>query len=186
MSNLKWFRHEIIWDKKVGSNFQHANKMIMKSHENISMFYKKLPTYNPQKTKGKPYHVKASIRTYGIDSLRDMTDNEKKLAEQGLKTNNVAQFRPETKNDGTRFPLSVQYFKRDTSRWLPTQKPVALYEWLIKTYSNEGELVLDNCSGSGTIAISSHNTGRNYIGIESSEENYEISMKRTAKEIYNK
>ena len=71
MSNLKWFRYTLVWNKERGSNFQHANKMPMKSHEDIVVFYKKLPTYNPQKTKGKPYHVKSGIRKYGVQATID-------------------------------------------------------------------------------------------------------------------
>ena len=165
MSNIKMFKYEWIWDKKVGSGFLNANKMPMKNHENILVFYKKQPIYNKQMrdglqnhSKGKPKPVITNV--YGNSNF---IDNREKL---GNKKN----------------PLSIiQFEKIHPSVCIhPTQKPVALFEYLIKTYTNEGDLVLDNCIGSGTTAVAAINTGRNFIGIELNKEYCEIAKKRIA------
>lgn len=155
-SNPKLFRYEWIWDKKRATGFLNANKMPMKRHENILIFYKHLPIYNPQYTEGKPY----------IRGVRSATTNYGKF-----NTNYV------TKNEGTRCPIDILEFYPQTG-FHPTQKPVALCEYLIKTYTNEGDLVLDNCMGSGTTGVACINTNRNFIGIELNKEYFEIAQKR--------
>ena len=142
-SNIEMLRYEWIWRKQQGTGHLNAKKMPMKNHENILVFYKKLPTYNPQFTKGTPYQCKSGRGS----------------------TNYREQSSVITKNEGFRYPLSVLEFKSDKGLH-PTQKPVALCEYLIKTYTNEGETVLDNCMGSGTTAIACINTNRNFIGFE--------------------
>ena len=163
VSNLKLLRYEWLWIKEQGTGNLNANKMPLKQHENILVFYKKLPTYNPQKTKGKPYKI-----------VREYNDNEI-FGKTGTKNGYV------TKNEGERYPTSTLYFNRELKdRYHPTQKPVPLFEYLIKTYTNEGETVLDNCIGSGTTAIAAMNTNRNFIGFELDETYYSLSLQRIA------
>lgn len=168
MSNPKMFRYEIIWEKSKASNFLLAKKQILKAHESVLIFYKKTATYNPQKTQGKPY------------------SGDKRAGKKGSSTdvynNNVPNptFRNGSK-DGLRYPRSVQYFKTAESEGKtthPTQKPVALMEYLIKTYTNEGDTVLDFTMGSFTTAIACLNTKRNFIGIELDEKYFEVGTKR--------
>ena len=154
-SNYKKFRYEWIWEKNQGVNFLLAKKQPLKVHENILVFYKKLPNYNPQMETGKPYKS-------GKGDSGEVTNKVRKI---------------QTKNKGTRYPKTVKKIKREFGLH-PTQKPVALFEYLIKTYTNEGETVLDNCIGSGTTAIASINTNRNYIGIEKEKEYCEIAQER--------
>lgn len=154
-SNYKKFRYEWIWEKNQGVNFLLAKKQPLKVHENILIFYKRMPNYNPQMETGKPY-------TSGKGDSGEVTNKVKKI---------------QTKNKGTRYPKTVQKIKREFGLH-PTQKPVTLFEYLIKTYTNEGETVLDNCMGSGTTAIACINTNRNYIGFELDEQYYEASIDR--------
>lgn len=160
-SNLKMLRYEWIWNKKRPTGFLNSKKMPMKQHENILVFYKKLPVYNPQLTKGKPYH------TYSKSA-----------------SNNYNKFNTnyETKNDGWRYPIDIQSFSPETGLH-PTQKPVALLEYLIKTYTNENELVLDNCMGSGSTGIACINTNRKFIGIELDNNYFNIAKDRIDKRL---
>ena len=168
-SNLKLLRYEWLWIKEQGTGNLNANKMPLKQHENILVFYKKLPTYNPQKTKGKPYKI-----------VREYNDNEI-FGKTGTKNGYI------TKNEGERYPTSTLYFNRGLKdRCHPTQKPVALFEYLIKTYTNEGEAVLDNCMGSGTTAIACINTNRNYIGFELDKHYCDIANERIRKALAEK
>ncbi len=157
-SNIEMLRYEWIWKKQQGTGHLNAKKMPMKNHENILVFYKKLPTYNPQFTKGTPYQCKSGRGS----------------------TNYREQSSVITKNEGFRYPLSVLEFKSDKGLH-PTQKPVALCEYLIKTYTNEGETVLDNCIGSGTTAIACINTKRNFIGFELDKHYCDIANERIQK-----
>ena len=160
MSNPKWFRHEVIWEKDNCSNPLMANKTPLRVHENILVFCEKGTIYNPQKTTGNSYFHTGSNR----DSFNHVRKDVKKYT---------------TINNGDRFPRSVLKFQKDYGKLIhTTQKPVALFEWLIKTYSNENALILDNCSGSGTTAIAAINTNRNYIMIEKDENYYELSKER--------
>jgi len=154
-SNMNLYRYSLIWEKEQGVNFLMAKKQPLKVHEDINVFYKKQPTYNPQMTKGKPY-------TSGKGTSGEVTGHVTKV---------------QTKNEGTRYPHSVIKINRETGLH-PTQKPVALFEYLIRTYTNEGETVLDNCLGSGTAAVAAINTGRNFIGIEREWEYCEIAQRR--------
>lgn len=154
-SNLKIFRYEWIWEKNQGVNFLLAKKQPLKVHENILVFYKKQPNYNPQMETGEPY-------ISGKGDSGEVTNRVKKT---------------QTNNKGTRYPKTVKKIKREFGLH-PTQKPVALFEYLIKTYSNENETVLDNCMGSGTTAIACINTNRNYIGFELDKEYYNIAINR--------
>ena len=160
-SNRKLFRYEWIWEKENSTNFLNAKKNPLKKHENILVFYKKLPVYNPQMSKGKPYTAvrkeKPSLNYY----------KNQKMAK--------------TVSDGERYPISIIKFSRDKEKLHPTQKPVALFEYLIRTYTNERETVLDNCMGSGTTAIACLNTNRNFIGFELDEEYWKIANERIEK-----
>ena len=158
-SNIKMFRYEWIWEKDNGTGFLNANKMPLKIHENIEIFYKKTPVYNPQMRTGfKPY------KTFS-----------------GRKTTNYGDFdRVETKSSGERYPIDIIKFKKDSGLH-PTQKPVALLEYLIKTYTNEGATVLDNCMGSGSTGVACVNTNRNFIGIEIDETYFDIAKERIEK-----
>lgn len=160
-SNIKNLRYEWIWEKEQGTGNLNANKMPLKKTENILVFYKKLPTYNPQMTEGSAYTIK-----------RNYNDNEI-FGKTGTKDGYV------TKNTGMRYPTNLIKFNRELqNRFHPTQKPVALCEYLIKTYTNECELVLDNCMGSGTTAIACINTNRNYIGFEIDKDYYNGATER--------
>ena len=154
-SNLKMLKYEWIWNKSSGTGHLNAKKMPMKNHENVLVFYKKLPTYNPQMTKGKPYTQKSGRASSNYNPQERVT----------------------TVNEGLRYPLTIQKFNNEKGLH-PTQKPVALFEYLIETYTNEGETVLDNCMGSGTTAIACINANRNFIGFETNKEYYDIANNR--------
>jgi site-specific DNA-methyltransferase (adenine-specific) len=156
VSNLEMFKYEWVWEKQQGTGFLNAKKQPLRNHEQCLVFYAKQPNYNPQFTKGKPYVCKS-----GKGSL-----------------NYGEQVSVITENKGTRYPKTVQYFEYETKKQHPTQKPVALFEYLIKTYTNEGDLVLDNCIGSGTTAVAALNTNRHFIGIELDQNYCEIARKR--------
>ena len=160
MSNLKWFKYEWIWDKKAASGHLNAKRMPLKRHESILVFYKRPPVYNPQFTKGEPY------------------DNGLTFSESENWGKQVAVI---NKNEsGRRYPTSLIVKSNANQRIKvhPTQKPVELFEYLIKTYTNEGETVLDNCIGSGTTGVACINTGRNFIGIELDEGYFDIAQER--------
>lgn len=142
--------------------FQHANRRPMLKHENISIFYKKSPTYNPQFTEGKAY-------------TRKEGSGDRKVS--GFHENNIK--KSAIKNDGKRYPTTIiKYSNSNYKRLHPTQKPVELLEWLIKTYTNENEIVLDNCMGSGSTGVACLNTNRKFIGIELDDNYFEIAKNR--------
>jgi len=157
-SNLKLLKYEWIWEKSQGTGHLNAKKMPLKNHENILIYYKNLPTYNPQMSGEEIRKVKRS----GNKS----------------KTTNYGDFIeiPESNYKG-RYPLTIQKFKKENGLH-PTQKPVALFEYLIKTYTNECDLVLDNCAGSGTTGVACQNLNRNCILMEKEEEYCNIIEKR--------
>lgn len=160
-SNPKLFRYDLIWAKPQGSDFLNANRKPLRAHENICIFYKAQPTYNPQKSSGKPYKKKSGAST----------------------SSNYGRFNGDfhTENiNGKRYPLSVLDFAGESNKGKkhPTQKPVALLEYLIKTYSNPGEVVLDNCMGSGSTGVACANTGRRFIGMELDAGYFEIAKSR--------
>ena len=156
-SNLKLFKYEWIWQKDNGTGFLNAKKMPLKIHENILVFYKKLPLYNPQMRTGfKPYKCKQGRHSTNYGAY-----------EQGHIT----------ESNGERYPIDIIEFKKDSGLH-PTQKPVALLEYLIKTYTNEGETVLDNCMGSGSTGVACINTNRNFIGYELDEHYFQIAKER--------
>ncbi|WP_429995770.1 DNA-methyltransferase [Metabacillus fastidiosus] len=159
-SNIEMLRYEWVWIKSNGTGFLNANKMPLKVHENILVFYKKLPTYHPQKTYGhKPVNRYKKHSSDGSNYGKTMIGTE-----GGGNTD--------------RYPVDALYFPRDIERYHPTQKPVALFEYLIKTYTNEGDIILDNCIGSGTTAVAAARLNRNFVGIEKESEYIEIAFKR--------
>jgi len=145
MSNVKMFRYDLKWIKTQATGFYNANRMPMRAHEDILVFYGVLPTYNPQKTAGNPYVQKRG-------SASDVYQGK----DLSVTVNNT----------GMRHPVSWRVFQRDAIKVHPTQKPVALMEYLIKTYTNAGETVLDFTMGSGTTGVACKNLGRSFIGIE--------------------
>ena len=158
-SNLKMLKYEWIWEKQQGTGFLNAKKMPLKKHENILVFYKKLPTYNPQ-----------------------MIGNEIRIIKRnkdGKTTDNYGKFTYDEQSTYVgRYPTSILSFDRDKNKLHPTQKPVALLEYLIKTYTNEEEIVLDNTMGSGSTGVACMNTNRKFIGIELDEKYFEIAKNR--------
>jgi site-specific DNA-methyltransferase (adenine-specific) len=164
-SNLADFRYTLVWDKGKGSNPLLANRRPMQSHEDIVVFYKKQPRYNPQMTKGAPYK---SPRTGGNRSN----------AIVGASKDREGWYQ-DTKDTSKRFPLSVLKFSIHCgSKLQPTQKPVELMEWLIKTYTNEGDTVLDCCMGTGTTGVAALQTKRNFIGVELNPKHFKVAKKR--------
>ena len=162
-ANRKYYRYTVIWEKTKAGGFLNAKRMPLQAHEDIAVFYKKLPTYNPQMVAGKPYTKTAVTDGDGA--------NYGKFSRVG--TTNI--------NDGTRYPRSVIRIANDNHGSIhPTQKPVELFEWLIKTYSNPGDIVLDNCAGSHTTAIAALNTGRNFICMEMNDEYHKLGQQRIA------
>ena len=157
-SNISDLRYEWVWQKEAGSGHLNAKKAPMKNHENVLVFYSSRPTYNPQMRMGfKPY-TQAQGKT--------------KSQNYGKQTGAI------TVSNGDRYPLTVIQFARDKGKVHPTQKPVALMEYLIKTYTNEGETVLDFTMGSGTTGVAAKNLGRGFIGIEMNETYFKIAKER--------
>lgn len=161
MSQPKLYRYTLIWEKTKAGGFLNAKRMPLQAHEDILVFYKKLPTYNPQMEIGKPYTKKA------------VTNGDGKNYGQFDRVGQIAV------NDGKRYPRSVVKFSNDNHGSLhPTQKPIELFEWLIKTYTNKGETVLDNTMGSGTTCVACKNLNRKFIGIEKDENYFKIAQQR--------
>lgn len=166
ISNEKWYKYDLIWKKgERVSGFLNAKKQFMRNHEQILAFYKKQPTYNPIFTEGKPLHSKG----------------KKYLNKEGV-NNNYGYYDttiPETRKGSTlKYPKSILNFEKPHPSIHPNEKPIALLEYLIKTFSNENEIVLDSTCGSGTTCVAAKNTNRRYIGIEISQEWYEYSKNR--------
>ena len=162
MSNPQLFRYEWIIEKTKGTGFLNAKKMPLKVHENVLIFYKSLPIYNPQKTTG---HKPVNSYTKHVDNGSNYGDSVIGISGGG---------------NTDRFPRDIIKFKWDTqkSKLHPTQKPVAANEYFIKTYTNEGDTVLDCCMGSGSTGVAALNTGREFIGIEMDENYFDIAQNR--------
>jgi site-specific DNA-methyltransferase (adenine-specific) len=169
----KYFRYEIIWEKTQKLGFLNANKMPLRGHENILVFYKRLPTYNPQKYTAKDKKSVGRVRS-----------------NDGSRAQHYSNYKSYSyKDSGKRHPHSVirisnwngaLFGRKDKEHIHPTQKPVELFSWLIKTYSNVGDLVLDNCMGSGTTAIACIENDRKFIGFETEKSYFELSVDRIA------
>lgn len=176
-SNPKMWRYNLIWEKTTSTGFLNAKRMPLRSHEDICVFYKKLPTYNPQKTTGHVRKVsKAEHKTNCINTTN--------YSEHGLTTYDSTERYPKSimkyELDDCELSDTVVTFATDKQKepLHPTQKPVALCEYLINTYTNEGDLVLDNCMGSGSTGVACLKTNRKFIGIEKEDAYYEVASKR--------
>ena len=165
MSNIKNYKYDWVWEKSKATNFLNAKKQPLRAKENILVFYKKQPTYNPQMTKGKSYN--------------------KGIRKKQTKDDVYGSFnQTEVKSEGNRYPRDVLYFKTaetEGKTFHKTQKPVKLMEYLIKTYTNENETVLDFTMGSGTTGVACKNLGRDFIGIEMDDKYFDIAKKRIEK-----
>lgn len=161
-SNASMWRYNLVWEKTTPTGFLNANKMPLRCHEDLIVFYKALPVYNPCKTSGKRKVSTAVHRR-----------NTKTGESYGA-------YKATTYDSTERYPRSVLHFATDKQKCSlhPTQKPVALLEYLIKTYTNEGDLVLDNCMGSGSTGVACVNTFRRFVGIEKDERYFDIAKKR--------
>ena len=161
-SNIKNYKYYLIWLKNNAGNFQLAKKQFLKYHENISIFYKKQPTYNPQ----------------GLIKLENPITQSNKGKAGKLGHLSSEKKRATYKQEYTNYPKSILKFNRPSKPLHPTQKPVPLLEYLIKTYTNEGDLVLDFTMGSGSTGVAALNTNRRFIGIELDKNYYDISENR--------
>ncbi|EQA61405.1 DNA-methyltransferase [Leptospira alexanderi] len=168
-SNPKWFRYELIWYKTKASGFLLAKKMPIKSHENILVFYKRSPIFNPQK-----YTIDPKFQKKGKSNMKQYSNvfnlsGPKHVEYQYL-------------DIGERFADSVLCFPSEMAKGMhPTQKPLRLMRFLIKSFSNPGDLVLDNCMGSGTTGVACIETERGFIGVEKEKKFYELAKKRIQK-----
>ena len=160
-SNIKNFKYDWVWEKSKATGFLNSKKQPLRAHEIISVFYSKHPTYNPQMVEGLPYNK--GVR-------KEQTDEDVYGSFEQV----------EVKSNGLRFPRSVQYFKTAESEggFHKTQKPVALLEYLINTYSNEGDTVLDFTFGSCSTGVAALNTNRKFIGVEMEENYFDIGASR--------
>jgi site-specific DNA-methyltransferase (adenine-specific) len=168
MSQMQFYRYDIIWKKRLPTGFLNAKKMPLRIHENLSVFYRKLPTYNPQKTQG--HALKQATRSTNTEIYG--------------KADKVTSY-----SSTERYPLSIVEYgtEKHKNPLHPTQKPVALLEYLIRTFTNEGDTVLDNVMGSGSTGAACVNTGRSFIGIEKDDRYFEIAKNRIcANEALNK
>ena len=165
-SQRNLFRYEWCWEKSLGVGFLNARKMPLRCHENILVFYRRLPTYNPQFTKGKPY------KSFHSRNFTQNYNNQRSTL---------------TENDGEHYyPRDVIYFKSTVGqgkRYHPQQKLVELLEYLIRTYTNEGETVLDATMGSGSTGVAAINTNRRFIGFEIEKKFYDIAEKRISEAV---
>ena len=169
-SNKKLFKYKWYWEKEAGTGHLNAKYQPMKSIEEILIFTKGATSYTKNYDRRAPYdpQMRTGYKNYEI-TKGGLSDNyDKDYTDEPIVT----------KSNGERFPLSLIKFARDKEKLHPTQKPVALMEYLIGTYTNKGDIVLDNCMGSGTTAIAAINTNRNYIGFELDEEYYKASIER--------
>jgi site-specific DNA-methyltransferase (adenine-specific) len=157
-SNRQMWRYNLVWDKQRGCDFLNANVKPIKCHEDIAVFYKKKPVYNKQYWYSTPYK-----KTKNGSLSSNYGDRHEAFTESA---------------DGARNPLTILSFPKDASRVHPTQKPIPLLQYLIKTYTNEGDTVLDNCMGSGSTCIAAANTNRHYIGFEIEPKYFQIAKKR--------
>lgn len=168
-SNRKFFRYDLVWDKQLTSGFLNAKRMPLRKHEQIAVFYRRLPTYNPQFSQGRPLHGKG-----------------KAYVNKPLVNNNYVEFHHsnECRQGSTeKYPTSILSFQKPHPSVAQhrTEKPVDLLANLIKTYTNPGEVVMDNCMGSGSVGVACVNTGRKFIGIEIDNEIFDSAVKRISK-----
>lgn len=163
-SNIDMLKYEWIWQKESGTGFLNAKVAPLKEHENILVFYRKPPVYNPQMKQGTPYKCKQGnvVNNYDSAHMNDVVITE---------------------NKGERYPTTILRFARDREKLHPTQKPVDLLRYLILTYANSGEVILDNTIGSGSTAIACLREGRKFIGFEKDEKYFQTAQERIKKEL---
>ena len=167
MSQPKYWRYNLVWNKVNTTGFLNASRQPLRQHEDIAVFYKKSPVYNPQMQKSKPHY-----RNHGA-------------SKNGCTNRHYNAFKTTNRElSDCKFPTSIitisKAFRERNDH--PTQKPVDLYAYLIRTYTNKGDLILDNCIGCGTAAIAAIREGRHFIGFETCEEYYNIAIDRIKKE----
>jgi site-specific DNA-methyltransferase (adenine-specific) len=171
MSNPKLFKYSLVWIKNIPTGFWNAKKMQMKIHEDICLFYKSTPKYNPQMVKRTEEEYRKCLRV----------NDSKSNAGESFGGKDKLLIRKTKEEQWYKYPtteIKIPLEDYRNGKGHPTQKPVALFEYLIKTYTNEGDLVLDNCAGSGTTAIACLNTNRQFIVMEKEEKYYDIILKR--------
>lgn len=166
ISNPSMWKYNLVWDKVLAGGFLNANKMPLRRHEDICVFYKSPPTYIPQKTEGIMNHARGNIANNTVKKNRNYGEYE--LVDNREKLGNL------------KHPTSIITISKDHPSIMmhPTQKPVKLLEWLIKTYTSEGDIVLDNCMGSGTCGVAAKKLNRSFIGIELNKEYFEQAKER--------
>jgi site-specific DNA-methyltransferase (adenine-specific) len=168
MSKPKWFRHEWIWQKNRGSNFALLKWQPFKEHESVLVFSKETANYYPIKEERSESGKSRCAYTFNNKVTSETINNQTFYNQEGERR---------SLDENLRNPSSIQKFNTEVGLH-PTQKPTALFEYLINTYSKEGETILDNCIGSGTTAIACKRTGRNFIGIEMEQKYFDIATKR--------
>jgi DNA modification methylase len=162
-SNPRWFRYEMVWDKVGSTGFLDANRRPLRGHENMLVFARGLTTYNPQFERGKPY--RSIVKARKIETLGPKRALDKEYV---------------IENDGRRYPRTIVRCPNSNGRGKehPTQKPVDLFRWLVRTYTHAGELVLDNTMGSGTCGVASVMEGRRFVGIERDPGYFKVASRR--------
>ena len=165
-SNRKLFRYDLVWNNELTSGFLNAKRMPLRQHEQIAVFYRKLPTYNPQFSQGKPLHSRGSA-----------------YKNKDAKNENYGKFQPgddERCGSTEKYPTSILSFPKPHPSIAKhrTEKPVELLKWLIRTYTNEGDVVLDNCMGSGSTGVACVETNRQFVGIEMDAHYFDIAQQR--------
>ena len=166
LSNEKLWRYNLVWKKGNRiSGFLNAKHQPLRNHEDICVFYKKQPTYNPQFTEGKPLHSRGK----GVHHLVNNNYGHYNEADDSRA------------NSTEKYPISILNFEKPHPAIFPTQKPVDLVRWLIRTYTNEGDVVLDNCIGSGTTALACLKEKRHYVGFELNKDYFELALNRIKK-----
>lgn len=165
-SNRKLFKYDLIWNKVLPTGFLNAKRMPLRCHEQIAIFYKKQPTYNPQFTEGKPLHGRGN--SYKSKEVKNQNYGK------------FEQLDDVRKGSTQKYPTSILTFPKPHPSVAKhrTEKSIECIEWLIRTYTNEGDVVLDNCMGSGSTGVACINTNRKFIGIELDENYFEISKTR--------
>ena len=166
-SNRKDWKYNLIWEKDRPTGFLNAKRMPLRSHEDICVFYKKLPVYNPQFWEGNPLHGMGSKYRQNISTNNNYGNFDSRTNPSANRA-----------GDKTKYPRSILKFNKPHPPIHPTQKPVDLLEYLLKTYTNEGELVLDFTMGSGSTGVACLNTNRKFIGIELDEKYFNMAVKR--------
>ena len=184
MSNPKWFKYCWVWEKSNPTGMGQANKRPMKYHEDICVFYLKQPTYNKQMIKRESERIKQSHKSnYSFNVSDKNSGNQQSISYKDI---NSERYSANEKNPSS--VIKVNSLRANSKEWCehPTQKPVPLLEYIIKTYTNEGETVLDNTFGSGSTGVACVNTNRNFIGIEMDDKYFEIAKNRIEQTIKNK